>query len=101
MKKFEKEKTHKEKLIRKFLKNNADKGFTAKELYDQFTWDLNDHEVFMEILEKLLTEHSFRIFGDNKHNYITLHNDFIKEGLEGDGYIYYYKFSILQLFLRL
>ena len=101
VKEFNKDKSHKEKLIRKFLKNNADKGFTAKELYDQFTWDLIGHEAFMDILEKLLTERSFRIFGDNRHNYRNLHYDFIKEGLEGDGYIYYYKFSIFQLFLRL
>ena len=52
----------------------------------------------MRILKKLLTERSFRIFGDNRDNYEHVHYDFIKEGLEGDGYIYYYKVSILQLF---
>lgn len=94
-KKFE-ELSHNSRSIVKFLKSNAGKGFTAKELYDQFNWEFNGPKEFMEILEKLLTGRSFRIFGDNRENYVNLHYDFIKKGLEGNKYIYYYKLSMLQ-----
>ena len=88
--------SHNKKSIIKFLRSNAGKGFTAKELYDQFNWEFTGQKEFMEILEKLLTERSFRIFGDNRENYANLHYDFIKKGLEGNKYIYYYKLSMLQ-----